>query len=753
MKSIVYIATLAILFSCGKNDNAPDFIYERSTEVDNLIQLSGLELDLRSLAILENSDADNSIGLESEYFRQHYRFYTDEGKRQLVDLLIREKSQEEIKVLFGLLLSQFTVDSSKLSTLEENLHLIQRAEEQNKAIQVLPLDKTLFLVQLVLDKDAQRDHFTIEENHEVITSLGELIFNWAGNVDLIFNLYSKAIEIHYKDLYKHDEFYTNKQFSLKYLIGSNLKYLEDKDERTQEELAEKWLERLEELTLHIEKKTFVMILQEQLINPSRNFINTPVRIPKMHWDMKYSSSLGGCSGVSQRSSGVNLDNGGGPGRYCSYGRSSSTNSEFRLQNSLKSQQIGSDLNITAIIASSIRGGYQARRGTSSSKNHVVNLNYTAKGEIEIPVCRDILKCNPIVEIKNLNPRNSGIGHYSGYSKRPANGSSQRVRVNGKNLKVGRSVFVDRSRAPIKIRIDLSRNDSHSGACCFDSNQGQQRVHVKVIGIDEFPTINHNGNSFSGFGSNGFGGFGGNSSGGFVIPSSPIRYNQLGVSKRNLAQELLLDFVESDKKKVNEQFGIRSGGFFRSQQAGRTGFSWKNDFDYHLSKQNLSYFSVLYGTLDLIRYIKSERSHELNWKELLELNLLEEAISNYSRSKILPIVHERMNRVSEMVKLDLVRPLEKVREEIAIALELRQFELLTMTSQRLIEIIRIGHTYDVSEDAREKIEELFRLIETQEIEALSKYIGSLDQVINEIRRKQESLKLDIELSTLEMAQYE
>ncbi len=307
MKSIVYIATLAILLSCGNNDTAPSFIYERSTEVDNLIQLSALELDLRSLAILENSDADNSIGLESEYFRQHYRFYTDEGKRQLVDLLIREKSKEEIKVLFGLLLSQFTVDSSKLSTLEEYLHLIQRAEEQNKAIEVLPLDKTLFLVQLILDKDTQRDDFTIEDNHEVMTSLGGFIFNWAVKVDFAFNLYSKALEIHYLDLYEHEDFYVNNQFGLKYLIGVNLNYLEDTEEIISEELEEQWLRKLENLAYDIEKKAFATILQEQLINPSRNSVHSPIRTPHMDWDMSYNSSLGGCSGHSDRSRGANLE--------------------------------------------------------------------------------------------------------------------------------------------------------------------------------------------------------------------------------------------------------------------------------------------------------------------------------------------------------------------------------------------------------------------------------------------------------------
>lgn len=60
-----------------------------------------------------------------EYLTKSYRFYTPEGRQNLVNLMINNKhTQDETKELFKLLLSQFSSSQSNLSELDSNTYSV-----------------------------------------------------------------------------------------------------------------------------------------------------------------------------------------------------------------------------------------------------------------------------------------------------------------------------------------------------------------------------------------------------------------------------------------------------------------------------------------------------------------------------------------------------------------------------------------------------------------------------------------------------
>lgn len=752
MKPIFVFALPIILLSCGgKHDNQENLLFQRDQAVNQALDLHSGELDARAIAVLKDPQVTTLefSNLNQDYFFESYRFHTKEGRRELVKLITDDvRTDAEVKKLFRLLISQFSSTSSDINELMEYLEQLNDLKNEKVKLKQLPLNELIFVIGLNINKDLDRDQISIEENHQYFSNLASLIIDWDEGV--IFSFISKAFEVHYLDLIKHEQFYRRADFSLSFLINSFVGYVREgskSSEPLSEDLQDYWMNKFQKLVQNVEKRAFASILTQKVLMPPRKFLASPTNPNSinMQWDMRHSASpLGGCAGHGDSVKGINLE--GGNGRSCNYSRSGSTATQYNIAHRLKSEMnhYGA-LQIEAMIGSSIKGGHATRNGTRGSKDHTVQLDYSANGRVEIPVCQNIIECNPIVQVSNEVPDDGGMVHFTSFSKKSPQGSAQSVRVNGEELRPGETRFIDRSENPIEIVVSLSRKDQHTGACCNSSSEGQQRILLRVYGIENFPKeVMHStlANTFS----NPFAP---------ELTANPVRYNIVGHGNRNQLTEVMLNYIDSDKNEVVENLGLDEtmDDVFYLPVFPVIGLGWRLDFDNSMNQSKYSYLSTLYGTLDLIDYVKRERSDQLDWIQARSLYLLEDAIEDYSRQRVIPILNERIVTLKRFAEMNFVKALEVAREEFALALELKRFELLTSTSKRLQELASLMNVLSVPGDSKEKIEGIFTSVNEDQIEGMETNLRLLDKVIDEVRSFQDEVQLDLELSISEMAQYE
>jgi len=452
MKPLIILGlSMAILNSCSRDSgqvlgSTSPKVKEKSFAID-------IKTDQMAIESLKNESQE----LKRDYVISYYKFHSKEGKKDFLSLLKENHlTGLEAKTMAFRFVEDSIEDINNLTPYEsskiENLfNFLEKYNfEGKKLIEYLAFGRA--------------DELTLEEAKTGFNQFGHL--KDKKKTDLVpfeIDVYKKYIADHYLAMIS--------KMSPTSKIMISLPIITDDFKGKFPLVAE--------VVQDINQKLYTKLLSEQnLYSGVVEVAHEAPRIKNLEWHLRGSLRGGRCGSLGLNKNFTNIKDDHWA-HNCQYSGGGSTNSINDVNAYIRSDfnAFANSFDITAVVASNIRGGY----ADNGNENQTSEIHYNFSGEGYIPSCSDMFKCSPFVSVKRLR-RNKVERLYNNFSDINPRNSKERVIIGNSILNEGESILVDRSENDVKVAIELERNDAHVGACCHPT-AGQQRIGISVSGLE------------------------------------------------------------------------------------------------------------------------------------------------------------------------------------------------------------------------------------------------------------------------------